>query len=248
MSPRSVSASNKVLDISDESGAAVEYSRPKAYSAARIIGVLPEPCEPTAPSFLRPWSCRRASLPRWICAKSSDAPRLSKSISAAVTEPSWLPSPSEIRSGIFLAWSVWRVAGGALRGRSGNGNCRTRASFDSRSCTRCNTFFHANPWMSFTFSFRTRGRSDVIKIVALSRKNFFALPRARCVRTANCGSRLITRNTLRRWSAWRGASRSSPRSRVAHGEALPSTTFEGRFRESGMEIYRLSLRKTSGRR
>ncbi len=36
--------------------------------------------------------------------------------------------------------------------------------------------------------------------------------------------------------------------RVAHGEALPSTTFEGRFRESGMEIYRLSLRKTSGRR
>jgi tRNA G46 methylase TrmB len=33
--------------------------------------------------------------------------------------------------------------------------------------------------------------------------------------------------------------------RVASVEALPSTTFEERFRESGMEIYRLSLRKTS---
>ena len=37
-------------------------------------------------------------------------------------------------------------------------------------------------------------------------------------------------------------------SRVAQVEALPSTTFEERFRESGMEIYRLSLRKTPGSR
>ncbi len=36
--------------------------------------------------------------------------------------------------------------------------------------------------------------------------------------------------------------------RVGQVEALPSTTFEERFRESGMEIYRLSLRKTPGSR